>query len=481
MIQAFNDWLALHQQWIFIAAFTSALVESFAIIGVIVPGVALLFGIALVAASSGVEIGPLLLATLAGAVAGDGTSFFIGRHFHEKLRQFPPFTTHPKWIEKGENFFLKHGAVSIVAGRFVGPLRPLIPMVAGMFQMSPTKFISINVLSAVAWAPTYIVPGFLVGLSFDEDYGLQRQHTVFILGLILFIWIANITLKKTLQLFASAAQTDTTPPILSPSVRSLIVFLLCTSLFIFLAITVKFELMTGIDNWVHEQFIALRHPWLDPFVIALTEFGNIKPMLLCGSFIVIFLLTQRCWSGALSGAIIIISSPLVIFGLKEFLGVVRPNVIIAPPASLAFPSGHATMITLLGGFMAFILLRHTETKHHGKITQFAVALVALISISRLYLGVHWFSDILGGLLLASAMLGLAQFIYFQLPEKKISASRTMLGMAAAMLLSAGLYVAPNHSAAMMKFKPLNMAKMNPLYQHNSSNEKLRISESIPSE
>ncbi|MBV1881618.1 MAG: bifunctional DedA family/phosphatase PAP2 family protein [Pseudomonadales bacterium] len=449
VIQAFNDWLAIHQQWILIAAFTTSLIESFAIIGVIVPGVALLFGIALAAASNGMAIGPLLIATFAGAVVGDATSFFIGRHFHEKLRQFPPFTSHPTWIAKGEGFFHKFGAISIVAGRFIGPLRPIIPLIAGMFQMSPIKFISINFISAVAWAPTYIVPGFLVGLSFDDDYGLQQQHTVFILGLFLLIGICNRILIKANSSVISSQRPQTMSGLLALS---------CIALFIILSILVKTGVMTGIDQWIHQQFMTLRHPWLDPIFIAITELGGSKPIILCGFLIIAFFISQRCWPTATCGTAIFLSSP-VILGLKWFFDVARPVSVVSPPSSLSFPSGHTTLAALLAGFIVLALMRQISTKHQSKVTLFFAAFVSIIAVSSLYLGVHWFSDVIGGILLAGIILGSIQFYYSQKEERRIPSHKAILGVVIAILISAGLLVPPHLSESYLKFQPLESAPL----------------------
>jgi len=469
--QALFDWLTVNQQWIFIAAFISSFVESLAIIGVLVPGVALLFGIALVAASSGVALEPLLVATFAGAIVGDCLSFFIGRHYHENLRHYPPFTSHPHWVKKGEKFFLKRGVISIVLGRFIGPLRPLIPLIAGMFQMPPATFVSVNVLSAIAWAPTYIVRGFLVGLSMDDSYGLQWQHTLAIASLVLLIWCINILIHKG---FARAKENEPQSSTIQSTIQStkigLSIFAYCGFLFVALSLAVTWGWMDNINNWVHTQFLMIRHPWIDPVFIAITEFGSFKPMALCGSLIVIFFLAQRWWSTAACWLAILASSPIIIFGLKHFFGIARPNAIAVPPESLAFPSGHATMIMLFGGFMALILVRHANAKYHRKITQFFVALISLVAVSRLYLGVHWFSDVVGGLILASAILGLAHTIYLQFTETIVPFTKAVAGVSIAMLISIGVCVIPNHEQSLLKFKPLDSTTMNAAYQQHFTNK-----------
>ena len=73
------------------------------------------------------------------------------------------FARHPHWLTRGESFFREYGTYSIVLGRFIGPIRPIIPMIAGMFDMPFWRFLLVNILSAAAWAPVYVLPGYVAG------------------------------------------------------------------------------------------------------------------------------------------------------------------------------------------------------------------------------------------------------------------------------------------------------------------------------
>ncbi|MCW8886748.1 MAG: hypothetical protein OQK12_16095, partial [Motiliproteus sp.] len=67
---------------------------------------------------------------------------------------------------------------SVVIGRFVGPVRPVVPFVAGMLSMKPALFVSINLISALAWAPVYILPGYLLGETAEGVFdGNMSQHS----------------------------------------------------------------------------------------------------------------------------------------------------------------------------------------------------------------------------------------------------------------------------------------------------------------
>lgn len=163
MLAGLTDWLASHQQWLGIAIFLVSLTESLAVAGLVVPGVFLLFAISALAAGAGVSLTEAIAWAFAGAVIGDLLSFALGRWFHQDIRRIPLFQRNPQWIDRGERFFRRYGWLSVVLGRFIGPIRPIIPMIAGMFDMPAWRFVAINVLSALAWAPAYLIPGYTAG------------------------------------------------------------------------------------------------------------------------------------------------------------------------------------------------------------------------------------------------------------------------------------------------------------------------------
>ena len=166
-IQPLLDWLTQHPDWVAAAIVLIAFLESLAIAGVVIPGVLLLFGTCAIAGNGFLQLWPTLACAFTGAVLGDGISFFLGKHFKENIKGLWPFRNYPEWITNGEAFFDRHGGKSIIIGRFVGPIRPVMPLVAGMLDMSSLRFISINIFSALGWAPVYVLPGYLFGASID--------------------------------------------------------------------------------------------------------------------------------------------------------------------------------------------------------------------------------------------------------------------------------------------------------------------------
>lgn len=180
--------LHAHPEWVAVAIMVIAFVECFAIAGLIVPGVVLLYAAAFVAGGGELGLWWALGCAFLGAVAGDSASYFLGRRFGPAIRVLPPFASHPEWLTQGEAFFLRHGAAGIALGRFVGPIRPILPLVAGVLSFPVLRFHVVNVLSALAWAPAYILPGFVLGASLQSEIKPPPGLIVGLLIVVIWCW-----------------------------------------------------------------------------------------------------------------------------------------------------------------------------------------------------------------------------------------------------------------------------------------------------
>jgi membrane protein DedA with SNARE-associated domain len=144
-----------------------ACAESLAVVGIIVPGVALLTLVSALAAQQDIALIWVLSFGFAGAVIGDAISFWIGFVYKDSVHLWPGFRSHPQWLQQSTRFIERYGSYSVVLGRFVGPIRPFIPVAAGLFRMSPRLFFTLNLCSAALWAPLYLLPGYLTGAWLD--------------------------------------------------------------------------------------------------------------------------------------------------------------------------------------------------------------------------------------------------------------------------------------------------------------------------
>jgi len=174
-IEQLIAWLTNHPHYGQLLTFIVALAESLIIIGGIIPGSLIISAIGALAGSGILPIYSTLLCAILGAICGDFASFFIGRHFKDKLRNFIFFRKHPNALNYGEAYFKKNGAKSVFFARFIGPIRAIVPAIAGMLDMKVRHFIIANSISAIGWAFLFFYPGTLINLSEQDLRSNFRQ------------------------------------------------------------------------------------------------------------------------------------------------------------------------------------------------------------------------------------------------------------------------------------------------------------------
>ena len=165
-------WLKNNPEWLAFGIFFGAFIESFAVIGLLVPGVALLVLISGMAGSVNLPVFYLLLLAYLGACLADILSFLIGTYFEEKLENIWPFVKKPHWLFEARKFFKIYGILGIFIGRFIGPIRALLPLIAGSMGMNIKKFILIDLVSGILWSAIYLLPGYYAGKAVTEGTGM---------------------------------------------------------------------------------------------------------------------------------------------------------------------------------------------------------------------------------------------------------------------------------------------------------------------
>jgi len=431
-VQPLLDWLAANPNWVLFSLFLIAFVESLALAGIIVPGVLLLFLVAALAGNLDFPLSQALIAGFIGAVLGDGISFYLGHFFRDKLRTVWPFSRYPKALQQGEAFFTKHGGKSVVIGRFVGPIRPVIPLVAGMLGMSQRRFLIFNVLSAIAWAPAYLLPGYLAGAAAgkvlpDRFYPVMLS---LLLALALFVvlfrhvhrrlqpgseWYDALEIRKQhsrlfrrLWIFFSRFHE---PPREFP-LASLSLFLGMALFFVLWSlITLPLQALAGLDHFFLDFALSLRSDWIDPVLIVMTLLGDELFLYISFTLFVAALSWKRLYVAAIflaSGGLL---TALITHGFKDLFAVSRPDWIAGSLASFAYPSGHSSGATIFYGLLASFI---AQGRPPGTRWQIYTALglpIFLIALSRVLLGVHWFSDVIGGISLGLAICALTRVFY----------------------------------------------------------------------
>ena len=456
MLQNLLEWVALHPYAFNAVVFVVALMESLVVLGLVIPGAALLFGVGALMATGTLPIPSILFWTVAGAIVGDLISFLLGQHYHQRLRVVWPFRRYPRLVNRGVDFFVQHGGKSVFMARFIGPLRPIVPAIAGMMNMTTPRFLIVDSIACLLWAPVYILPGMVFGASLGLAAEVAGRLVVLLVGIAaiawLGIWLVN-NLVRLLRPVTGKALEKTlewsrTHPVIRPlagslldpghpearglAILSALLFITLWLLLLILGQVIGGHFLGGTDAYLYYSLANLRIPWIDAVAVFVTHFGNqtVLAATLAGSCTWLF------WKGNSKAAwhwlAVYVCAGLLTWLLKVSLQIERPAGFYP---GFSFPSAHTSMSLAVYGFLALIIARELPQRHRWLPYTTAGVVVFCIALSRLYLGVHWFSDVLAGLTLGIFWVALIGIAYDRHPGQAVPVRRLL---AVVILLVAGV-------------------------------------------
>ena len=159
IVQQKVDFVRDNQVWAPPIVFLLAFGESLAFISLLIPAWGALVAIGALIGPSGMNFWPLWLAGSLGAAFGDWLSYWIGLKLEHTVAHIWPLSRHPDLIPRGEVFMKKWGIPGIFIGRFFGPLRASVPLIAGIFEMPFWRFQLANFSSAFVWSAVLLTIG----------------------------------------------------------------------------------------------------------------------------------------------------------------------------------------------------------------------------------------------------------------------------------------------------------------------------------
>jgi undecaprenyl-diphosphatase len=375
--------------------FAGALLESAAMLGLLVPGEALVLLAGFFAARHVFDLDALIACVAAGAALGDTLGYemgrLVGRPGLQKFRGRAGITE--ERIERVDGFFDRHGASSVFLGRFIGFARALVPFLAGASRMPYRRFLPYNLAGAALWSAAIVLAGYVVGGSWHlVEAWLGRASAVVAAGLAL-AWLLRRHLRK-----APAGWVE----------LALIVLAVC----LFASITEDVatgDPLTKLDAAIVHWFEAHRVAALTRFLMVVSWLHAPVPMTLATVAFAAWLVWRRDWLWFKTLVAAIPFGMLVNTLVK--LVVHRPRPVLQEPLltlhSFSFPSGHVAGSTLFYGVLcAFVVAHSSRAGVRSGAPVVGLVMVLLVALSRVYLGAHFPSDVLGALAEAGAWLTL---------------------------------------------------------------------------
>ena len=160
------EFMRAHEVWAAPIVGMMAFGESLAFIALVLPAWAILVAVGTLISQGGLNFWPIWVAGAIGAALGDRLSYWVGSKVGPAVALMWPLSRHPYLIPRGERFVAKWGALAIFIGRFLGPLRAVVPLVAGIFAMPFWPFQIANFVSALAWVAMLLILGDAVAKVF---------------------------------------------------------------------------------------------------------------------------------------------------------------------------------------------------------------------------------------------------------------------------------------------------------------------------
>ena len=465
--------------WGYWLVLLAALLESLVFAGVLVPGSTLVVLAGFLSSQGYLDIGDLIWFVTIGAILGDSISYYLGT----KGTGF--FRNENRWLkadhlDRGKQFFQKHGSKSVFLGRFIAPLRAIVPFIAGLSGMKKGQFFFWNVLSAVLWSVSHLLVGYFFGGAFTaiEVWSTRVGYAIGVIALflVLIYIIRFITVKHGRQIaeFIRSVSASIGNAIKSnPDVQKLVkryptffVFIKTITdsksfsglplTLIVIGFVYVFSLFFGIiqDVLASEAIVSVdlrianllayfRSPELTKVFLWVTLLG--KWQIIMGSAVIVSIILWLCKKRSY---VLYLWLALAADGIFSYLGKIfihrnRPPNPSYLENSFSFPSGHAMVAVIFYGFLSYILIRHVKS-WKNKVNLFFAGLIVILAIgfSRLYLGVHYVSDVWGGYLLGLIILTTVIALYEWKQWRKESAEHERVVIAKKIkMVTAGLILA----------------------------------------
>ncbi len=426
--------------WTYLLVGVFAFAETGAFVGLVVPGETVMLLGGAVAGQGAISIYLLIAVAWFAAWAGDTTSFFLGRRLGREfvMRNGPRFGISHERFEKVEDYFSRHGGKTIFIGRFVSLVRAFAPFIAGSSGMRYRAFVPYSILGTGLWASAHILIGYFFSRSIDTAAKYAGKGAFLLATLIVVVvgavWLVRhfrvepnrraavrwmeghwatrwiVVLARRFQPQLSFLWDRVTPGGTFGLEFTSLMATLAVAAFVLIAYTVIVNGDPGPtpgDITAMEIAEKLRTAWLVDIAKLVTALGSGAICWPLAAVAAAILAARRRWAelGVLvAGMAIVIVG---VHGIKDAVDRPRPGVGLVSVSGSSFPSAHAAYSTFYVWLAVTIVMRLRVGMARGALVVAAgIALTALIGLSRVYLGVHYMSDVSAGWALGAAAFSL---------------------------------------------------------------------------
>lgn len=375
-------------QWGYLILLAATLFETAPLFGVFIPGQTLVIISGVLVKMGTLDFIPLLLIVSFGAIAGDTMGYLIGRKYGYKFisKYGKYFLLKKSNFEKVQKLIGDHAGKTLILGRLNSFTRATVPLITGASRVKFRKFFTFNILGGIIWALSFIILGFIFGASYEIASKYVGQFILLAIILTIAIVFTYRFVDKRKHIFEKY------------HLYSLSLCIVSTWIF--------FEMLDGIsagnsiakfDIWVNSQTTAFWNPALNKIVIFVTNLGGSINIAILSAALLIALIAAKKWYYSILLLFSMGGGVMVEKILKMIIERPRPHNSLIAADDFSFPSGHATMSTI---FFSLLLYSFKNDIKNPILKKLFIAgnilIFFLIGLSRIYLNVHWVSDVIAG-------------------------------------------------------------------------------------
>lgn len=426
--------------WTYLLVAVFAFAETGAFVGLLVPGETVMILGGATAGQGATDIYVMIAIAWVCAFAGDSTSFFVGRRLGREflVRHGPRFGIGEERLEQVDDYFERHGGKTIFLGRFVGFVRAFAPFVAGSSGMPYRGFVPYSILGTGLWVSSALAVGYLFSRNIDSALDYAGKGA-FALGVLIVLIVGTVALRRHFRVaenrrgavrwmegHAATRWVVVLTRRFSPQLRFLwdrvtpggtfglefttLMAALAVASFVLVAFTVIVSGDPGPtpgDETAVDVVEGLRAGWLVDIAKAVSALGSGAVVLALASICAVMLGVRRRWAEV---GVLLAGMAIVIAGVHELKVAVdrpRPAGGLVETDGSSFPSAHAAYSTFYVWLAVTVVVRLRPGMARGALVVAAgIVLAALIGLSRVYLGVHYLSDVSAGWALGIASFSL---------------------------------------------------------------------------
>lgn len=370
--------------------FLVSFIEALPIIGQFVPGHTIVIFSGFLSKIGILNIYYTIPLIIIGAFSGDILSYYFGKKFgFAFLTKFGKyFFIKDSHIERAKELINRHSKKTIILGRFSPITRPLTPFIVGASGIHDKHFWTYSFIGVILWTFFSVMIGYIFGASYHIIEGVFGKFVLIAIIISLLILWGFKFVNKQFHIFAK---------------YELITLILnISSLYIFFkivqdAIGIK-TYLTELDVWVNIFFSSKANGYMLFIMDFLTNIFSPKNIILYSLICLVYLLFRKKWRYALITFTSVAGGSFMGIFLKELIMRSRPLNGYINELGYSFPSGHSISMAIFSTLIVYFFAKEIKTLYRREaFITFFILLTIVAGFSRVYLGVHWLTDVIAGI------------------------------------------------------------------------------------